>query len=111
MPLPYPRPARNGPGYCDDCRGPVLWTLTASRRPMAVDRPINPAGNQAVRVDDAGQLWTRQLSRARPRPEWDEALHMPHVATCRSHVPGVRPQRRRSNAPTRLVRRTPWRSP
>jgi hypothetical protein len=108
---PYPRTARNGPGYCDSCRAPVLWTLTtASRREMAVDRPVNADGNQAVRTDPDGVVWTRQLTRARPRPEWDEALHMPHIATCPNAAPRPGPPRRRS-APTRLVRRTPWRSP
>lgn len=111
MPRPYPSPALNGPGQCPDCRRPVLWTLTtANRRQMAVDRPVNPAGNIAVRTDTDGHVWSRQLSRARPKPEWDEALHMPHIATCPNRAPRPGPLRRRS-APTRLVRRTPWRTP
>lgn len=105
MPRPYPRPTRNGPGTCDHCHAPVLWTLTtASRREMAVDHPVDPHGNQAVRTDTDGQLWTRQLTRARPRPEWDEALHLPHISTCQNRPPTPR-------RPTHTPPRTAWRRP
>lgn len=93
--MPYEKPP-NGPGRCEACGRPVLWTTTsANRLPMAVDHPIDATGNQAVHVDGDGHHWTRQLNKERPTPETGEVLHRPHISTCPARRPRTTPTPRR----------------
>lgn len=107
----YPSPALNGPGRCPRCPRPVLWTTTARNAvPQAVDPQPAPDGRVAVYQDGTGRWRSRQLSNERPTPEHAEQLFKAHAATCPNPAPRPGVPRRR-NAPTRLVRRTPWRTP
>ncbi|MEV8600481.1 hypothetical protein AB0465_11445 [Streptomyces griseoviridis] len=79
---------------CRACHRPVLWTVTAAGRRLAVDPDPDPAGNAAVWRDGTGTLRSRRPTDELPLCGW-ELLHMPHVATCPAHtqpaLPGALP--------------------
>lgn len=75
---------------CALCAKPVLWTLTAARKRLAVDPRPDPHGNQACyRAGGAARVWhSRSLdgADALPLTRWEHRF-VPHVATCTGQRP------------------------
>lgn len=76
---------------CRDCGSPVLWTITADGKRMAVDPDPHVDGNTAV-YRDANDTWhSRRPTSHRPVMGW-ERMHKPHVATCTGQRRKARPK-------------------
>jgi hypothetical protein len=68
--------------FCDLCRHPVVWALTAANgKWIALNPDLDDDGNQAAYRDHTETLRTRQL-RKDEEPLGFERRYMPHFATC-----------------------------
>jgi hypothetical protein len=75
---------------CPDCCEPVIRTLTAAGRWLAVDPAPHPDGNTAVYRTGTDTVRSRRPTPEDPQLPWED-MHMPHVATCAAPTPVRRP--------------------
>ncbi|WP_433444595.1 hypothetical protein [Nonomuraea sp. CA-141351] len=79
-------PTRHELSRCDDCKKPILWTITEAGRPFAVDPKPNPDGNTVCIRDGLGVWRSRRPTADRPKALFEQVFY-PHVATCTKGVP------------------------